>query len=62
MPKPRDQEFECLGIPLKANVFATLQPRALSALCTDNPTKTGYWREGLKDENEASGCDLLVID
>jgi hypothetical protein len=34
MPKPRDQEFECLGIPLKQNVFATLQQRALSAPCT----------------------------
>ncbi len=36
MRKPRDQEFECLGISLKANIFATLQPRALSGLCTDN--------------------------
>jgi hypothetical protein len=36
MPKPRVQEFECLGIPLKANVFATYD-RACSALCV--PTK-----------------------
>ena len=39
MPKPRDQKFVWLGIPLKANVFAASQPRALSGLCTDNPTK-----------------------
>jgi hypothetical protein len=28
-----------LGIPLKANVFATLQPRPLRTPCTDNSTK-----------------------
>jgi hypothetical protein len=24
--------------------------------------ETGYWREEIQDEYEASGCDLLIID
>jgi hypothetical protein len=36
-----------LGIPLKANVFATLRPRALSAPCTDNPTKKFPGNQGI---------------
>jgi hypothetical protein len=47
MPIRRHQEFECLGIPLKANVFATLRPRALSAPCTDNPTKKFPGNQGI---------------
>jgi hypothetical protein len=47
MPKPGVQEATSVGIPLKANVFATLQPRALSALCTDNPINGLGLRGGL---------------
>jgi hypothetical protein len=68
--KAKESRVRSSGIPLQANVFATLQPPARSARCTDNPTKKGPENQGIVSiwrllgllDYVASGSDLLIID